>query len=71
MNPNDDRRGKMIPGKSASVKEVQKLKAQMQDMQMEIDILKETLNVLKKRPRRRSDISQEQGEGSDNRHPEV
>ena len=30
--------------------EVQKLKAQMQDMQMEIDILKETLNVLKKDP---------------------
>ena len=50
MNPNDDRRGKMIPGKSASVKEVQKLKVQMQDMQMEIDILKETLNVLKKDP---------------------
>lgn len=50
MNPNDDRRGKMIPGKSASVKEVQKLKAQMQDMQIEIDILKETLNVLKKDP---------------------
>lgn len=36
---------------------------------MEIDILKETITVLKKRPRHRSDSTQQQGEGSDNRCP--
>ena len=30
--------------------EINQLKAQMQDMQLEIDILKETINVLKKDP---------------------
>ena len=38
----------------------------MQDMQLEIDILKETINVLK-RPRHRSECSQQQREGGDNR----
>ena len=42
----------------------------MLDTQMEIDILKETIHVLKKRTRRRSDGSQEQREGSDHRRPE-
>ena len=41
----------------------------MLDMQMEIDILKETINVLK-RPRHRSDSILQSGEGSDNRCPE-
>ena len=50
MNSNDDRRGKMIPGETASVKGVEELKTQMQDMQMKIDILKEKINVLKKGP---------------------
>ncbi len=58
-----------LSGKT-SAEDLAALKAQMLDMQMEIDILKETINVLKKRPRRRSDSSQEQGEGSDNRCPE-
>ena len=49
---------------------IEDLKEKMLDMQMEIDILKETINVLKKRPRRRSDGSQEQREGSDHRRPE-
>ncbi len=51
--------------------DLETIKAQMTDMQMEIDILKETINVLKKRPMRRSESSQEQGEGSDNRRPEA
>ena len=49
---------------------IEDLKEKMLDMQMEIDILKETINVLKKRPRCRSDSSQEQREGSDHRRPE-
>ena len=49
---------------------IEDLKEKMLDMQMEIDILKETINVLKKRPRRRSDGSQEQRKGSDHRRPE-
>lgn len=36
-------------------------------MQLEIDIIKETINVLKKRPRHRSECSQQQREGGDNR----
>ena len=55
---------------AANAENIDDLKAQMLEMQMEIDILKETINVLKKRPRRRSDSSQEPREGSDNRRPE-
>ena len=55
---------------AANAENIDDLKAQMREMQMEIDILKETINVLKKRPRRRSDSSQEPREGSDNRRPE-
>jgi len=58
------------PSDIKSIEDINELKAQMIDMQMEIDILKETINVLKKRPRRRSDSSHESGEGSDNRRPE-
>lgn len=43
-----------------STQEIEELRKQMLDMQMEIDILKETINVLKKRPRHRSDSSQQQ-----------
>ena len=43
---------------------VEELQAQMKDMQLEIDILKETLNVLKK-PRRQHESSEKQREGSD------
>jgi len=50
MNTGDDPRGKLPNGEPASSKEVEQLKAQMQDMQLEIDILKETLDVLKKDP---------------------
>lgn len=46
------------------VTELEQLQAQMQDMQLEIDILKETINVLK-RPRHRPDRPEKQGEGSD------
>lgn len=40
VNPND----------ITSAEDINDLKAQMLDMQMEIDILKETINVLKKDP---------------------
>ena len=50
MNTGDDPRGKLPKGEPVSSKEVEQLKAQMQDMQLEIDILKETLEVLKKDP---------------------
>lgn len=51
MNPSDGRpRGKLTEGNSASSKELDELKAQIQDMQLEIDILKETIVVLKKDP---------------------
>jgi transposase-like protein len=50
MNPNDDPRGKLSPDAASSSEEINELKAQVQDMQMQIDILKETINVLKKDP---------------------
>lgn len=50
MNTSDDPRGKLSEGEPVSLKEVEQLKAQLQDMQLEIDILKETLDVLKKDP---------------------
>jgi len=50
MNTGDDPRGELSEGKTASSGEVEKLKAKMQNMQLEIDILRETLDVLKKDP---------------------
>jgi transposase InsO family protein/transposase-like protein len=50
MNHNDDPRGELPSGEPASSKEGEALKAQICSMQMEIDVLKETLNVLKKDP---------------------
>lgn len=40
----------MTEGTTISVPELAQLQAQIRDMQMEIDILKETINVLKKTP---------------------
>lgn len=40
----------IIPSTESSTEDLTALKAQMLDMQMEIDILKETINVLKKDP---------------------
>ena len=50
MNSGDNSRGKLPEGEPSSNKEVEHLKAQIQDMQLEIDILKETLDILKKDP---------------------
>lgn len=50
MNTNDDPRGKLAAGQHSSTMEVEKFKKIIQDMQMEIDILKETLDDLKKDP---------------------
>lgn len=50
MNEKDIPRKELTAGDLSSIKEIGQLKEQMQDMQMEIDILKETINVLKKDP---------------------
>ena len=50
MNPSDDPREGLVPGTFSATEDIAELKAQMQEMQMQIDILKETINVLKKDP---------------------
>ncbi|WP_313187647.1 IS3 family transposase [Lacrimispora sp.] len=50
MNTDDDPRGNLPEEIPASSPEVEQLKRQMQEMQMEIDILKGTLDALKKDP---------------------
>ena len=50
MNPKDDPQGIVPEGEQASSQEVDKLRTQIQNMQLEIDILKETLDILKKDP---------------------
>ena len=50
MNPSDDPREELVPGTFSATEDIAELKAQMQEMQMQIDILKETINVLKKTP---------------------
>ena len=46
MNPCADRaRGKLTEGQPASSKKSDELKAQVQDMQLEIDVLKATIDV--------------------------
>ena len=47
---NERRRGKLAAGEPAPSKELDELKAKVQDMQLEIDILKQTIDVLKKDP---------------------
>ena len=71
MNTSYNPRSKLPPGDTVSFKEVEQVKAQILDMRLEIDILKETLDVLKKDPGAgRYNSSQESGEGSDYRCPE-
>ncbi len=52
MNHKNITPGTLVEGSVSSTDissdEINQLKAQMQDMQLEIDILKETINVLKK-----------------------
>jgi putative transposase len=50
MNPKDNPRGILSEGEQVSSQEVDKLRTQIQNMQLEIDILKETLDILKKDP---------------------
>ncbi|WP_312282051.1 IS3 family transposase [Oscillibacter sp.] len=51
MNPSNERkRGELTAGTPVTSEELSRLKAQVQDMQLEIDVLKETINVLKKDP---------------------
>ncbi len=49
-SPKEHTRGILPEGRRASSPEIDELKAQLEDMQMELDILKETMNVLKKDP---------------------
>lgn len=46
--PKERARGKLKEGQPASSKEIDELKAKIQDMELEIDILKETIAILKK-----------------------
>lgn len=70
MNHKNITPGTLVEGSVSSTvissDEINQLKAQMQDMQLEIDILKATINV-KKRPRHRSEYSHQRREDSDNR----
>lgn len=50
MNLADDPRGKLPEGKPAPSNAFESLKSQLQEMQLEIDILKEIIEVLKKDP---------------------
>jgi hypothetical protein len=50
MNPADDPRGTLTPGAASATEDIAALKAQIQEMQMQIDILKESINVIKKDP---------------------
>lgn len=49
-SPNERKRGDLTAGISSATEDLSTLKTQIQDMQLEIDILKETINVLKKDP---------------------
>ena len=49
-SPKEHDRGKLPEGIPGSSAEIEDLKTQLMDLQMEIDILKETINVLKKDP---------------------
>lgn len=49
-SPKEHNRGKLPEGQDSSSAEINDLKAQLMEMQMEIDILKETMNILKKDP---------------------
>ena len=43
MNPSDDPREELVPGTFSATEDIAELKAQVQEMQMQIDILKETI----------------------------
>jgi transposase InsO family protein/transposase-like protein len=50
MNKKNIKPDTLTEGMAGSTPEIEQLQAQMRDMQLEIDILKETINVLKKDP---------------------
>lgn len=55
--------------KNDQTSQLDELKAQVKDLQFEVDLLRETLNVIKKRPRRQLKNSQEQRKDSDRWRP--
>ena len=71
MNHKNITPGTLVEGSVSSTDissdEINQLKAQMQDMQLEIDILKETINVLKKTQTSIRVLSATEREGGDNR----
>lgn len=70
MNKDDITPGTLNPGDAHySNSDLSALKDQIREMQLEIDLLKETMNIIKKRPRRRHESPEEQGEGSGSRRP--
>lgn len=62
---NERARGKLIEGRQGSSQEIDELKAKIQDMELEIDILKETVEILKKRPRCQHGAVMQYGKSSD------
>lgn len=70
MNTKDRKRGKLQPPADSanaaisSSDEVKQLKDQLYEMQMEIDLLKATIDVLKKRSRRQSGKAEKQRKDS-------
>lgn len=70
MNTKDRKRGKLQPpvdSENAAISssdEVKQLKDQLYEMQMEIDLLKATIDVLKKRSRRQSGKAEKQRKDS-------
>lgn len=70
MNTKDRKRGKLQPPADSantaisSSDEVKQLKDQLYELQMEIDLLKATIDVLKKRPRRQSGKAEKQRKDS-------
>lgn len=70
MNTKDRKRGKLQPPADSanaaisSSDEVKQLKDQLYEMQMEIDLLKATIDVLKKRSRRQSEKAEKQRKDS-------
>lgn len=49
-SPKEHPRGKLLEGQPSSSEDLDELRLRMQEIQLEIDILKETIDVLKKTP---------------------
>jgi|GEM_PF-2697004 len=72
MNPANERpRDPLSPGEfSIDSKKIDKLKTKIEAMQLELNVLRETIQCIKKRPMRCIDPVKQSGKGSDHRRPE-